>query len=115
MNEVIYLLSIRGTLIPATIEEARHFHNMTAGNPQGVAGAKALGDLSHMVYTPIGQNGATSEFLILDLWNSVDGLNQFFSDHQVQEGGNMIFKQRDPVVWSPAEGFYGYHIPAPSG
>jgi hypothetical protein len=55
------------------------------------------------------------EFLIMDLWHSVDGLNTFFSDHQVQEGGNMIFSQRDPVVWAPAEGFTSFHIPAPFG
>ena len=27
----------------------------------------------------------------------------------------MIFSQRDPVVWAPAEGFTSFHIPAPSG
>jgi hypothetical protein len=98
------------------MEAARNIHNQTAGNPQGVAAAKSLGDLSHMVYVPVTQNGhGTGEFLILDLWNSVEGLNKFFSDPQVHEGGNMIFKQRDPVVSMPAEGFTTYHIPAPHG
>jgi hypothetical protein len=55
------------------------------------------------------------EFLILDLWHSVEGLNTFFSNKQVQEGGSMIFSQRDPVVWQVAEGFTSYHIPAPFG
>ena len=32
--------------------------------------------------------------LLLDIWNSV-GLQQFFSDHQVQAGGTMMFKSRD--------------------
>src|SRR6185369_10207093 len=100
----IYLLAIRVTLAPTTLEEARKVHNMTAGNPDGVAAAKSLGDVSHMVYVPMDHDGhekgkGAGEFLILDLWTSVDGLNTFFSDQHVQEGGAMIFTQRDPVVW----------------
>jgi len=116
----LYLLTIRGTLKPSTLEEARKVHNMTAGNPDGVAAAKSLGDVSHMVYIPAQHdehdkaNGA-GEFLIMDLWTSPDGLNTFFSDHQVQEGGSMIFTERDPVVWAPAQGFTSYQIPAPFG
>lgn len=109
-----YLLSIRGTLSPATIEAARTIHNETAGAPANVAAARSLGDLSHMVYVPIGQAGV-GEFLILDIWNNMDGLNQFFANPQVQEQGGRIFKQRDPVVWSPAAGFYSYHFPTPFG
>jgi hypothetical protein len=122
MNDplTLYLLTIRGTLLPATLEEARNVHNMTAGNPDGVAAAKSLGDVSHMVYVPMPHNGhakskGAGEFLIMDLWTSPDGLNTFFSDHKVQEGGAMIFSQRDPVVWAPAEGFVSFHIPAPFG
>ncbi len=53
MNDelTLYLLTIRGTLSPATLEEARKVHNMTAGNPDGVTAAKSLGDVSHMVGT----------------------------------------------------------------
>jgi hypothetical protein len=116
----LYLLTIRGTLSPATIEEARKVHNMTAGDPQGVAAAKSLGDVSHMVYVPLPHDGhapakGAGEFLIMDLWTSMDGLNTFFSDHKVQEGGAMIFTERDPVVWAPAPGFVSFHIPAPQG
>lgn len=121
MNDLtLYLLTIRGTLAPATLEAARKVHNQTAGNPDGVAAAKSLGDVSHMVYVPMEHDGhakpkGAGEFLIMDLWHSIDGLNTFFSDHQVQEGGNMIFTERDPVVWAPAEGFTSFHIPAPFG
>src|SRR5512138_2748965 len=116
----LYLLTIRGTLSPATLEEACKIHNMTAGDPAGVTAAKSLGDVSHMVYVPLPHDGHAStdgagEFLIMDLWHSIDGLNTFFSDHKVQEGGNMIFSHRDPVVWAPAEGFTSFHIPAPFG
>src|SRR5258706_2477999 len=119
MNDLtLYLLTIRGTLLPATLEAARKVHNQTAGNPDGVAAAKSLGDVSHMVYVPMEHDGhdkpkGAGEFLIMDLWHSIDGLNTFFSDHQVQEGGAMIFTERDPVVWAPAECFTSFHIPAP--
>lgn len=108
----VYLLSIRGTLASPIVETSRQIHNETAGSPEGVAAAKSLGDLSHMVYTPMdGSNG----FLILDAWNSVDGLNQFFANPHVQEQAGQIFAQRDPVIWQSAEGFISYHLPAPYG
>ena len=45
MNDqlTLYLLTIRGTLSPDTLEAARNIHNMTAGDPDGVAAAKSLG------------------------------------------------------------------------
>ena len=114
-STTVYLLAIRGTLAPASREEARKTHNMTAGNPQGVETAKSLGDLSHMVYVPTGQpEKEAGEFLILDQWNNLEGLNTFFADKHVQEGGAMIFTQRDPVVWMPADGFVSYHFPSPA-
>ena len=77
-NLTLYLLTIRGTLSPTTLEEARKVHNMTAGDPGGVAAAKSLGDVSHMVYIPLPHDGHTpskgaGEFLIMDLWHSMDG------------------------------------------
>jgi hypothetical protein len=113
----LYLLSIRGTLAPATLEEARGIHNQTAGAPESVAGARSLGDLSHMVYVPAGQNAGAGagEILILDIWQSIEGLNTFFANPQVQQGAGMIFSSRDPQVWAPAGGFTSYHLPAPKG
>jgi hypothetical protein len=68
-----------------------------------------------MVYIPADRpQSEAGEFLILDLWNSMNGLNQFFANPQVQEQGGRIFRSRDPVVWAPAEGFNTYHYPAPS-
>ena len=109
----VFLLTIRGTLKAPSYEEARPIHNATAGNPQGVAACRSLGDLSHNVYTPVNQ-GPDKEILILDRWTSVQGLGQFFSDPQVQEGGNAIFESRDPLVWAPAD-VSSFNLPAPSG
>lgn len=113
-NGSIYLLAIRGSLAPKTLEAARAVHNSTAGHPANVAAAKSLGDLSHMVYVPL-QASADNEFLILDLWNSLEGLNQFFANPTVQEQAGQIFTRRDPVVWAPAGDFTSYHIPSPYG
>ena len=111
-----YLLTIRGTLAPPTLEAARSIHNETAGAPPSVAAAQSLGDLSHMVYVPAGgQETSNAQFLIMDIWNSMDGLNRFFENHQVQEQAGLIFASRDPVVWAPAEGFTAYNLPAPHG
>ena len=112
----LFLLSIRGTLSSATLEAAPGIHNSTAGAPPNVAAAQSLGDLSHMVYVPLAapKQGA-GEFLIMDVWNSMDGLNQFFANPHVQEQAAQIFASRDPVVWSHAGGFEGYHVPVPYG
>jgi len=122
MNDqlTLYLLTIRGTLAPPTLDAARSVHNQTAGNPDGVAAAQSLGDVSHMVYVPMPHDGhaktnGAGEILIMDLWHSVEGLNTFFADKHVQEGAAAIFTERDPVVWAPAEGFVSFHIPAPFG
>ena len=112
----LYLLCIRGTLANSSIDPIRTIHNETAGAPQSVAAAQSLGDLSHMVHVPVERTSSgNSEFLILDLWNSMEGLNQFFGNPQVQEQAGRIFSARDPVVWAAAEGFTNYHLPAPFG
>ncbi len=114
-NQGIVLLAIRGQLSTKVLDEARAIHNETAGAPQGVAAARSLGDLSHNVYVPLADAPeVASELLILDRWNDPDGLQKFFSDPQVQAGGDRIFTSRDPVVWQAAE-MRGFALPAPHG
>jgi len=116
----MFLLTIRGNLAAATLEKAREVHNLNAGTPANIAAAQSLGDISHLVYVPMPHEGHApakdaGELLIMDFWNNLDGLNTFFADPHVQEGGAMIFSQRDPVVWAPAQGFASFNIPAPFG
>src|SRR5262245_10014773 len=106
----LYLLAIRGTLAPSTLEAARSIHNATAGAQANAAAAQSLVDFSHMVYVPLDEHtGGAGEFLILDVWNNLAGLNQFFANPQVQEQAGQIFSARDRVVWVPADGFLSYH------
>jgi hypothetical protein len=115
-NDDTFLLAIRGILKAKTLAEARDIHNATAGHPDGVAAARALGDLSHRVYVEMADTGGKAgELLILDLWNSFDGLQKFFSDKQVQAGGAMIFESRDPTVWVRAQDIRGFTLPIPMG
>ena len=107
----MYLLCIRGTLNTKDNETARTTHNATAGNPDGVKAAQALGDLSHKVFVPATEN--TGELLILDIWRDPSGIEKFFSDKNVQEGGAKLFKARDPVVAMPAEGAFTFALQAP--
>ncbi len=110
------LLTVWGKANTASIEETCTLHNQTAGNLEGVAAAKSLGDMSHMTFMPTNAASSyTGELLFMDIWNSLDGLNKFFSDHQVQAGGNMMFASREAVVWNKLDGFLNFHFPSPTG
>jgi len=108
----IYLLTVFGARA-LSLEDMRPVHNRVAGNPEDVAAAKALSDLSHMVYTSVDEQSAA--FVIMDLWTNPAGLNQFFAERQEKQAAGGLFTQIDPVVWEPAEGFFTYHIPVPTG
>lgn len=109
------LLTVRGTLIPEDRDQARQLHNQTAGSAEGVAAARALGDLSHNVFTPLpGAPGANdNELLFLDVWKDAQGIGTFFSDAQVQQGAAVLFSDREAVVWMPADGAFGFELSPP--
>lgn len=111
------LLTVRGALNPKSLEAARTLHNETAGSQQGIAAARALGDLSHKVYAPVVKAGGTEEgeLLFIDYWTNPQGIGQFFSNAHVQEQGNKLFAKRDPVVWMPAKGAFSFNLPAAQG
>lgn len=111
----IILLCIRGRIKAPNLAAACALHNGTAGHPDGVRAARALGDLSHNVFVPLADAAdAASELLFLDLWNSQDGLGKFFSDPQVQAGAGAMFETRDPVIGA-ASGARGFALPTPAG
>ncbi|MBA3824084.1 MAG: hypothetical protein H0X24_09330 [Ktedonobacterales bacterium] len=113
MNPPLVTFTNFGRVNATTREAARQTHNATAGDPQGVAGAQALGDFSHLVFVPAaGWNG---ELMFIDQWVSAEGLQQFFADPQVQAGATTLFSAYEPVVWQSAEEFNAYHLNAPLG
>jgi hypothetical protein len=109
-----YLLTVRGKVAAPDVAGVRELHNATAGSPEGVAAARALGDLSHNVYSAAGDGGA-DEILFLDHWNSLTGFGQFFSDPQVQAGAGQLFAERDGAIWGATSGFGDFHLALPSG
>ena len=112
-----FLLTVRGSLAADTREAGRLAHNQVAGSDEGVAMARSFGDLSHAVFVPVDEPSAgAGELLIIDYWNSVDGLMQFFSNEQVQSGGKFVFKaDRDNVVWANTPGLPNVSLAAPTG
>ena len=94
-----YLLTVRGTTVPPTLDETRSIHNATAGAPQSAAGASALGDLSHNVYAPIGKD-LDGQLLFIDLWNSMSGLGRLLLQSAGAGGGRQALRnaRRDRVV-----------------
>ncbi len=110
-----FLLTVEGEPQSTDRNKVRETHNMAAGSDQGVAAARSFGDLSHAVYVPAGPGAADNRLLFIDYWNSVEGLMTFFSNPQVQKGGEMVFKNREPVVWTPSPGLPRVTLPAPTG
>src|SRR5258708_473076 len=114
-NESLVFLTVRGSLVPKTAEAACRLHNETAGSPEGIAAARALGDLSHKVYWPVPGLGAKDgELLFLDWWKSAEGIGTFFSDPRVHGMASKLFTERDGVVWMPARDAFGFDLPAPA-
>jgi hypothetical protein len=113
---VQFLLTVRGTMAAPNLEKGRLAHNMAAGSDEGVAMARSFGDLSHAVYVPVEPpSSGAGELLIIDYWNSVEGLKSFFSNEQVQQGGTMVFqKDRENVVWQSTPGLPRFNLPAPT-
>ena len=80
--EQIYLFTMFGTRAHA-LEAMRPLHNRVAGAPEDVAAAKALSDLSHMVYTTVDEQSPA--FVIMDLWTDPSGFTQFFTEPERQK------------------------------
>ena len=112
-----FLFTVRGPLVAKDLEGGRVAHNMAAGTDQGVAAARSFSDLSHAVYVPAKPNGATGagELLIIDYWSNPAGIGTFFSDPQVQQGGTMVYKDREAVIWERTPGLPHFSLPAPAG
>ena len=113
---VPFLLTVRGQLAAPDLEAARKTHNLVAGSPQAIAAARSLSDLSHAVYVPVTQSSSGQhELLILDYWNNPEGLQRFFADPRVAEGGAALFKSREASVWAATPGMPSVHFPPPMG
>jgi hypothetical protein len=112
-NPQFHLVTTRGALVAPNPDACRPVHNQTAGNPQGVEGAKSLSDLSHQVFVPL--MGGKNELLFMDTWYDPKGRKMFFSDPQVEQGGKAIFASYERTIWLPAQDILHYFVAAPYG
>ena len=91
---------------------------MAAGSDQGVAMARSFGDLSHAVFVPVepAASGA-GELLIIDYWNSVEGLRTFFADPSRSSRAAPCSTGRPRRRWSgqATPGLPRFSLPAPTG
>src|SRR5690349_13604373 len=93
------LLTVRGTTSAKSVEAARMIHNDTAGSEPGKAAARSLGDLTHKVFTAAAGAGEMSgakadELLFIDVWDDAAGIQQFFSNPEVQKQGRALFTNK---------------------
>jgi hypothetical protein len=114
VSAATFLLTVRGRMAAASVDEARKIHNDTAGAPPSVAAARSLGDLSHNTFIGFGSENR-DDLLFIDFWNSLSGLRQFFADPQVKVGAGLLFTSMDNPVWAPAADFGSFHLAVPSG
>jgi hypothetical protein len=109
----LILVTTRGKLSAGSASAGRPIHNQTAGAPPSVEAARSLSDLSHQVFVPL--EDGTADLMFVDFWSDLAGLRTFFSNPQVEEGGKAVFSSYERTIWTPADDFVHYHVPAPYG
>jgi hypothetical protein len=111
----------RGVLA-STIDETRGMHNafVDNGSQPGREIARALGDLSHNVYTPAGGvdpvlRAQPGELLFVDYWAAASGMEMFFSNPVALEAADQLFSSREESEWAVAPNGFGFSVPARYG
>ena len=99
-----YITTVRARLRNPDQAGAMEEHNGIVGRlwPQG----QPLGAIGHKVYANLQDPG---EFLAIDRWSSIEGLQTFISDPAVQADlGSMFEGQPDLIIWAEREGWTNY-------
>jgi hypothetical protein len=111
----------RGVLA-STSDETRGMHNVFVdeGPQPGREIARALGDVSHNVYTPAravdpALRAQPGELLFVDYWADTDGMETFFSNPIALEAADRLFTSREDAEWAVAPNGFGFSVPARHG
>jgi hypothetical protein len=111
----------RGVLA-STIDETRGMHNafVDDGSQPGREIARALGDLSHSVYTPArgvdpALRAQPGELLFVDYWAAASGMEMFFSNPVALGAADQLFSSREESEWAVAPNGFGFSVPARHG
>ncbi len=98
------ITTVRGRLRDSDPAAARDLHNriVVGLRPKGTP----LGGTGHMVF---GNAQDPGEFLAIDRWESMDGLQTFMGDASVQaEIGSLFDGPPQVTVWTEREGWRAY-------
>jgi hypothetical protein len=124
METVMQPLTLHLTrgVLASTLDDARAMHNafVDEGSQPGREIARALGDLSHNVYTPAGGvdpalRAQQGELLFVDYWAAASGMEMFFSNPVALGAADQLFSSREDAEWAFAPNSFGFSVPARHG
>lgn len=111
----------RGVLA-STLDQTRGMHNafVDDGPQPGREIARALGDLSHNVYTPAhgvdhALRAQPGELLFVDYWADTRGMETFFSNAAALGAADRLFTSREDAEWAVAPNGFSFSVPARHG
>lgn len=91
----LWAVLIRGQLAAADLATSKGSHD--ALSKGGEAAAKAAGDIGHDALLGTKMLGTTeNEFLAIDLWNDVNGMQKFYADPNFAKAFAALFKAPPP-------------------
>jgi quinol monooxygenase YgiN len=96
-----FYTTVRGRLRDADPQAAMEAHNTVVGRlrPHN----EPLGGVGHRVFANVQD---PQEFLAMDTWESMEGLQQAMGDPDVQSAiGSLFDGQPEVTIWSPREGW----------
>ncbi len=96
-----YIATVRGTLKGTDEAASKKLHDATAAQAQPLG--KSLGNVSHQPYL---NPENPREFFDIDVWDSLEGLQKFFSDPNMGKIMADLFEGQPEVkVWTD-KGWY---------
>jgi hypothetical protein len=99
-----YITTVRARLLKDDPQAAMEQHNAIVGRlrPRG----EPLGAAGHMVFANAQD---PREFLAIDRWDNIEGLQSFMGDPSVQADlGSMFDGQPQVTVWAEREGWSSF-------
>ena len=99
-----YYTTVRARLKDADPEAAREAHTAVVGRLR--PGNAELGGVGQRVYANVQD---PQEFVALDTWESMEGLQQAFGNPDTQrEIGSLFEGQPEVTIWSPRDGWTAF-------
>ena len=99
-----FYTTVRATLKDKDPEQAKAAHNAVVDKLLGKT--QAAGGLSHLAYA---NPQDPAEFLAMDTWQSLEGMQEAFGDPETQAAIGGLFEEMPEIkVWMPREGWTSF-------